>query len=395
MKGYIKRRRRFDPNTGTVRTASVWTVVYDEPAEPGQKRRQKTKSGFRTRKEAEAWFARKSEELRRGIPTYDETTSLAAYLRDWVEQADIQAQTRRAYRIHVERHIIPAFGAIRLCGLRATHIEAAIHAWNVPSRGRRRLSAHSVKHIYDTLRAALNRAKKRQLIGANPCDFVQAPRYDRPEMRAPAPQEAAALLEALSDTDIGAAVVTALGSGLRRGELLALQWQDVDFDAETMMVRRALERVDGESRFKEPKTNRSRRTVALPAFVIDRLKRHRLEQAQKFLALGLGRPQADTIIFDCLGQPWVPNTFGQRFDRLLEREDLPKLRLHDLRHGFATLALSAGVDLKTVSAALGHTTLATTADIYAHVTPALLKTAAARLDQTLRRASALGQKRGS
>ena len=160
----------------------------------------------------------------------------------------------------------------------------------------------------------------------------------------------------------------------------------IDLIAETLTVRRAIECVDGELNFKEPKTKRSRRTVVLPAFVTQRLKEHRLEQAERFLALGLGRPQNDTIVFDCLGKPWVPNAFGLRFKRHVKRANLPKLRPHDLRHAFATLALSAGVDLKTVSVALGHTALATTADIYAHVTPALLRAAADRLDQTLQSA---------
>jgi integrase len=202
-------------------------------------------------------------------------------------------------------------------------------------------------------------------------------------MHALEPDMAAKVLATFDATEIGAAVATALGSGLRRGELLALQWGDVDLDAGTVTVHRAIERVDETTRLKEPKTKRSRRTVALPAFVVERLRAHRLEQAQRFLALGLGRPAPQTFIFEREGQPWVPNAFGELFRRGLANAGLPHIRLHDLRHGFATLMLRAGVDLKTVSSALGHTTLSTTADIYAHVSPALMREAAARLDESL------------
>jgi integrase len=117
--------------------------------------------------------------------------------------------------------------------------------------------------------------------------------------------------------------------------------------------------------------------------VTERLCRHRIEQAQRLLADGLGRPTAETLVFERGGKPWVPNTFGTAFMRALRDAKLPHLRLHDLRHSFASMAIEAGVDLKTISHALGHSAISTTADIYAHVTDSLMRDAADRIDDAV------------
>jgi integrase len=126
-----------------------------------------------------------------------------------------------------------------------------------------------------------------------------------------------------------------------------------------------------------------RRTISLPAFVTERLRRHRVEQGERFLRDGLGRPNADTLLFERGGEPWIPNTFTTYFWRGLRAAGLPHCRLHDLRHSFASLALEAGVDLKTVSSALGHSTIKTTADVYAHVSEKMKREAAAKVDDGL------------
>jgi integrase len=217
----------------------------------------------------------------------------------------------------------------------------------------------------------------------NPCELVDAPRVEQKELRALDPAGAAALLKACGPSLIGAAIVTAVGTGLRRGELLALRWGDVDLKSGLLTVQRALERADRSTRFKEPKTRRSRRTVSLPRFVVGRLRRHRTDQAQWFYANGLGRTTSETLVFERGGEPWVPNTFGAVFARTLREASVPHVRLHELRHTFASMALEAGVDLKTVSNALGHSTISTTADIYAHVTDSLMRDAADRIDDAV------------
>jgi len=388
MKGHFAKRTYIDKKTGKKKTASTWTVWFDEPCGTDDRRRQKSKSGFPTRKKAEAWFNQKADELTRGIIAVDEKTTLAQFLKSWLQASSsgVSPAALHSYENHVTLHIEPLLGALRLRDLRPQHIEGAIDKWLSQPRKDGRpgtLSRRTVRHIYATLNVALNKAKRQRLIHVNPCELVDSPRYEPKEMRSLDATAGAVLLKVFDSTELGSAIVTALGTGLRRGELLALRWGDVDLDSALLTVQRSLERVEGKPNFKEPKTKRSRRTISLPAFVVERLRKHRVEQAQRFLALGFGRQIDETLLFERLGEPWVPNTFGLAFARILRESGLPHIRLHDLRHSFASMALEAGVDLKTVSTALGHSTISTTADIYAHVTPSLMRSAADRLDRAL------------
>ncbi|HET9394184.1 MAG TPA: site-specific integrase [Candidatus Rubrimentiphilum sp.] len=388
MRGHFARRTYIDKKTGARRTASTWTVWYDLPRSDGA-RQQRIKSGFRTRKEAEDWLSAKSAEIGQGVIP-DRKLTVEQYLSDWLKSLEapgskVKAHALYAYKNHVNRHIVPAIGKIQLRALRWNDIETAKSKWESTKCETKKgtLSQRTVRHIYMTLNAALNRAKKQRMIASNPCEFVDAPAVEQKEMTALDIPAATKLIRAFADSPIGAAIVTAIGTGLRRGELLALRWADVDLGTGTLTVNQALERANGVTRAKEPKTRRSRRTIMLPAFVLERLRRHRVEQGARFLRDGLGRPAAETLIFERGGEPWIPNTFGTAFYETLDRCGLPHIRLHDLRHSFATMALEAGVDLKMVSEALGHSTIATTADLYAHVTASLRKDAAAKIDGAL------------
>lgn len=365
---------------------ATWSVWYELPHEPGKPRKQKIKSGFRTHKEALEWFTKKAEELRQGIAVSDERQTVEQYLTQWLAsiESSVSSSALHAYKNHVKTHIVPALGKVRLTELRALHIETAIRTWETKPAGRRKekvqLSSRTVGHVFATLRTALKRAVRQRAIGWNPCDGVDPPRVERKEMKALDIEAAVKLIKACGRGTIGAAIVTSLGTGLRRAELLALRWGDVDLKSARLTVHRAIERADRQSRFKDPKTKRSRRTISLPRFVIDRLRRHHVQQAQWFWANHLGRTNDETLIFERGGEPWVPNTFGTAFTRALSDAGVPHVRLHDLRHSFASMALAAGVDLKTVSSALGHSTISTTADIYAHVTDSLMRDAADRID---------------
>jgi integrase len=372
---------------------TTWSVWYELPREPGELKKQKIKSGFPTRRDAEAWFTKKAEELRKGIAPADDRQTLEQYLEAWLKSiADtVSRSASYAYRNHVDRHIVPELGSIRLTERRARHIERAKTRWATKLAGRQEkkviLSPRTVRHIHETLNLSLTRAKRQRKIAVNPCEFTDPPRIEQKEMRALEAPAAAELLRACGDSTIGAAIVTSLGTGLRRGELLALRRGDIDLEAAQLTVQRAIERVDRATRFKEPKTRRSRRTISLPRFVADRLRRHRIEQAQRYLHDGFGHLIEETLLFERGCEPWVPNTFGTTFMRTLYDAGVAHVRLHDLRHSFASMALAAGVDLKTVSSALGHSTISTTADIYAHVTDSLMRDAADRIDRAFKRSS--------
>ncbi len=397
MKGCFKKRTYADRKSGAKRSVTTWTVTYDEPVGPGELRRQRRKSGFAIRKDAEKWFDKKKAQLERGFAGIDEKTTVGAYLKHWLANASVGAGTRRMYESYARRFVAPALGQIRLCDLKPSHVEDAKRIWarrKKHDEGDRLVSSRAVRHAWSVLAVALNRAKKQQIIAFNPCEYVDAPRVERREMRSLDAASATRYIQAFSgDPDIGAAIVLATGSGLRRGELLALRWSDVDLDSATVRVNRSLERIEifeadnterrtPELRFKEPKTAGSRRSIPLPRFAIDRLRQHRREQRARFEQLGVWQTN-DSLVFDHAGEPWNPNTFGTEFARRARKFKLPPVRLHDLRHSYATLMLESGVDLKTVSQALGHSTIRITADTYAHVTPAMQQSAAERLDRII------------
>lgn len=398
MKGSFKKRIYSDCRSGAKRSVTTWTVTYDEPITEGEPRRQRRKAGFATRRDAEKWFDKKKTQLERGFTGIDEKATVESYLKHWLSNASVGAGTLRMYESYARRFIYPALGKSRLCDLKPSHLEGAKREW---ARRHRKgaekapiVSSKSVRHAWTVLAVALNRAKKQQIITFNPCEYVDAPRVERREMRSLDASTAAAYIQTFSnDPDMGATIVLAIGSGLRRGELLALRWSDVDLEGATLRVNRALECValvdpdDPEKRtpqlrFKEPKTAGSRRLIHLPAFAVERLRQHRREQKDRFDVLGIWRTN-ESLVFDHVGEPWNPNTFGTEFARRARRLKLPRVRLHDLRHSYATLMLESGVDLKTVSQALGHATIRITADTYAHVTPAMQKSAAERLDRII------------
>lgn len=398
MKGSFKKRTYIDRRDGVKRGLATWTVTYDEPVGPGGPRRQRRKGGFATRRDAEKWFDKKKAQLERGFAGIDEKTMVEAYLKHWLANASVGTGTKRMYESYARRFVYPVLGNIRLCDLKPSHLEDAKRRW---AQRRRKdaekgptISSKSVRHAWTVLAVALNRAKKQRVIEVNPCEYVDAPRVERREMRSLDASSAGAYIQAFStDPDMGAAIVLAIGSGLRRGELLALRWSDIDLESSALRVNRALECVAivdpehhekrlPELKFKEPKTSGSRRSIPLPKFAVDRLRQHRREQKDRFDALGIWRTH-ESLVFDRAGEPWNPNTFGTEFAKRARKLKLPPVRLHDLRHSYATLMLESGVDLKTVSQALGHSTIRITADTYAHVTPSMQQAAADRLDKML------------
>lgn len=379
-----------DKKTGERKVCATWTVRYD--AASAGPRKQRKLGGFVTYDDAALWWLAQKNNPHRDVPVAEvikpAPITFRAFAEQWLRgvKSAVSAGTFRQYESHVREHLLPSFGDLPLVDLerRPNLIEEAMASWKRKDGRAGGLSARFTKSVWSTLRTALDRAKRLRLISTNPCEFTDAPRVERKEMSVLGPAQVQAYLGAFDETDIGAAVATAIGSGCRCGEFLALRWRDLDLERRTLRVERSLERVATRGKkgvrytlnFKDPKSKRSRRTIPLPPFVVERLRRHRLEQAERFLSAGAGRPNADTLVFENDGQPWIPTTFGMLFARLRDAAKLPRVRLHDLRHTYGLLLLQSGADLKTVSTALGPSSVAITADTYMHVAPAMLQSAA-------------------
>ena len=187
----------------------------------------------------------------------------------------------------------------------------------------------------------------------------------------------------MAGTQDGTLYLAPLGLGLRQGELLALRWQDVDLDAGTVTVAHTLQRLDGTPVLAQPKTDKRRRPIAVPAPVLASLREHRKRQLAERLAAGAAWQDGGFLFCSAIGTPPYSSNVLHRFQRQLAAADLPHQRFHDLRHACASYLLAAGVPLRVVQGILGHSQLSTTADIYAHVTPELQKDAAARMGAPL------------
>lgn len=235
--------------------------------------------------------------------------------------------------------------------------------------------------MHRVLRAALGQAVRWRMLSRNPADAVRPPRPERREMKALPEKDMTALFESLAGTRLYAPVTVAATTGLRRGELLALRWSDVNLDAATLTVKRSLEETKAGLNFKSPKTREAQRLLDLLPLTVEVLRRHRIEQAKARLAAGPAWEDNDLVFPDSDGRPWRPSLLTGAF-----ADRRTGIRFHDLRHSHATQLLRAGVHPKIVSERLGHAGVGITLDTYSHVLPGMQKQAMLQLEASLQAA---------
>jgi integrase len=289
----------------------------------------------------------------------------------------VRPRTLLRYSQLLNQHVLPQIGAVKLAKLRPAHVQALVD--NMVAHG---LASRTVLHGYRVLSAVLRQALRWQLIGTNPAAAIRPPRPERPQLTIPDPEMVKRIIRAVEGTSLHAPILVAASSGLRRGELLGLTWASVNLDSGLVRVIRTAQTTDSETKFMDCKTDRSRRTVALPPFAIEVLRKHRREQAERRLLLGPGWVDLDLVFDRGDGHFIEPDLFTQRFQRLAAKLKLP-VRLHDLRHAYATALLIASVHPKVVSEALGHSSVAFTLDTYSHVLPTMQEASAAAIQKAL------------
>jgi integrase len=245
------------------------------------------------------------------------------------------------------------------------------------------MSPKSVRYIRGTLRTALNQAVHWGLISRNAASLVASPRVAHYEIQPFTPVEARSFLAAIKGDRLEALYSVALTMGLRQGEALGLEWQDVDLKLGYLRISKQLQRNDGKFELVEPKTARSRRTLALPASIVLSLRDHRLRQADELRVSGRQPQRWDLVFTTDRGQPIDGTVVSHHFHRVLERTGLPQRRFHDLRHSCATLLLVQGVSPRVVMDVLGHSQIAMTMNTYSHVIPELKRDAAQRMEELI------------
>ena len=377
MKGHIRER-----------SPGRWAIVIDIRDDEG-KRRRKWHSFRGTKREAQVECSRLITEARGGAFVDPGRITVAEYLDRWLEhmRSQVSPRTHECYGETISAHLKPALGGIRLSKVRSADIAKA-YADALESGRRSReggLSPRSVVMMHRTLHQALKQAVRWNLMTNNPAAAVRPPRVERKQMQVLDTNNTVALIEAARSSVLLMPVVLNVLVGLRRGEVAALRWRSVDLERGQLAVVASIEQTKLGTREKPPKSGRAR-TVALPALAVEELRRHRVQQAQDMLRLGV-RVTDDTHV--CLteaGEPWRPRSITHRFIKFIQASELPRVRLHDLRHSHATHLLAANVHPKVVQERLGHADISTTMNLYSHVMPGMQEDAAARIDDALRAA---------
>jgi len=287
--------------------------------------------------------------------------------------------TQRGYEAVARRYINPTFGATPIQSLQPHQIQAMYAA--LLARG---LSATTVLHTHRVLREALQHAIKWSLLTRNPADATDPPRPERHEMKMWDVATIRQFLDASSDNSYGAVYHLAVLTGMRRSELLGLQWKDIDMDNANLHVQRSLQRINGRGLVvSQTKTQKSRRAIALGTSTVDVLRGVRKKQLERRLSAGPVWNDQDFVFTQANGRPLHPDKVSNEFHRIVEGSKLPHLTLHGLRHAHATLMLAKGVHPKVVSERLGHSNVSITLDVYSHLLPGLQEAAAQAVDDTL------------
>lgn len=226
---------------------------------------------------------------------------------------------------------------------------------------------------------------RRRRIPYNICRDVTLPRVERPEMLTLSADEAQRLLAQAKGHRLEALLTLALTTGMRRGELLALQWKDIDWKSGSLQVRRSVNRYAGQGfKVSEPKTKQSRRKITLPSFVLEVLKEHRTRQLEERLQAGSTWEDHGLVFSNAYGSYLNPSHLSYDFHKLLKKARLPMMRFHDLRHTAASLLLKMNVSPKMVQEILGHSDIEMTLGIYSHILPGMHEEAMEKMDLSQR-----------
>lgn len=334
----------------------------------------------KTRPEVVRKMRARIDQADRGIPASDERITVERFLQMWLEESarpTVRDTTYEAYAGHVRNHLTPTLGRHKLAKLEPSHVQAMMNDQLAAG-----LSPTTVNRIRATLRRALNRALKWGMVSRNVATLVDAPKPNRYRVEAITPEEAIAIVAAVEDHRLGALYILMLAVGLRLGEALGLSWDDVNLDERIVTVRRSLQRLNGEFRLTEPKSEQSRRTIPMPDFLVARLRQHRVAQNRERLQAGDAWDREWNLVFTTAkGRPIDNSGVNHTLKRLLKAANLRPMRVHDLRHGCASLLLAKGVTPRVLMETLGHSQISLTMNTYAHVIPSLQRDAADRMDE--------------
>lgn len=366
-----------------------WSFVVDGERRGDGSRRQVKRGGFRTRAVAEAALAEFSAGRNAGGVTVERSIKRTAdWLEEWlaIVQPSIRPSTHKLYDHAVRAWVVPRIGGRKLQDLKPVDLQRLYADLESGGRadGSGGLGARSVRLAHQVMRLSLGMAQELGLIVRSPAESKLAlPRMSAPKVEPWSDVQARRFLDATADHRLGALWRLIVSTGMRRGEALALRWSDVDLDRGWLSITRSLVVSGKELAFFEPKTDAGRRKVLLVPDTVAALKVHQLRQELEKREAGEGWANPDLVFTTALGTPLHPRNVLRDFAAACARSGVPTIRIHDLRHTAATLALQAGAHPKLVQEMLGHARVAITLDLYSHTTPEMHRDAAERLGRVL------------
>ena len=372
------------------RSKGSYTVVLALGRDPSTgKRRQQWLTVKGTKRDAERKLTELLHEIDNGGFVNSSKSVLGDFLRQWLDTyaaTNVRARTLEGYSAVIDRHLIPQLGRIPLSELQPGHLQAyyarALSIGRLDGQGG--LSARSVLQHHRVLSEALSHAVKWGHVARNVAQAVDPPQARRKETATLDADGIRRLLDAAQGTIYYPLIHLALFTGLRRSELLGLRWQDLDLNRGTLSVSQVMHHLrDGRIVYEEPKTEKSRRLVALSPVAVLALRGHRDRQEGDRDMLGMALDSGSLVFGHADGSPLLPNTVTHAFIKIVRRAGLGGVRLHDLRHTHASVMLRQGVHPKIVQERLGHSSISITLDVYSHVVPGLQEAAALQFEQEL------------
>lgn len=378
MKGHIRER-----------SPGHFAIILDSRDPATGKRKRNWHSFKGTKRQAQDECAKLITAINGGTYIDPSKMTVAAFFEKWIVHIAPQVSPRshERYAEIARKNIVPLIGNLLLTKLQPVHISEAYS--KALTSGRRRgnggLSARTVTHMHRVLRQALQQALDWRMLVHNPADLVKPPKVERKPVRVLDPAGSADLIDSAREHQYFVAMLLGTLAGIRRGEITALRWRAIDLDRAQLAVVASTEQMQsGAVREKDAKSSKCR-TVALPSLLVEELRRHRLDQAQRLLRLGVGLSEDHHVIMQPDGTPVKPNSLTQAVRKFAKGRAQP-MGLHALRHSHASHMLASNVHPKIVQERLGHSSVAITMDIYSHLMPNMQQEAAGSVDAVLRAA---------
>ena len=369
--GHIRKRTAKDGKTS-------WQIIIETDRDPITGKRQRMYQTVQgTKKEAEALLNKlKYQSQNGGAIIQQSALKLGDWMDDWMRlyNANLSPTTKTGYRQQIDKRIKPSLGRTPLKTLSSNQIQSWINS--LTQQG---LSAKTVKNTFLNLSAALDKAEELQMIGRNPCKHIVLPTVKKYNAQVYTMPQVQNILKLAQGTNMYFLLTIEFYLGLRKGEIAELKWSDIDLEEGVVHITRSRVETDEGIIVKSTKSEAGIRDIPLSTKALEVFKEQYTEYLSKVGKKGF--VDSNYVIFKNNGEPFVPSSIPQRWERFCEQHNIRKIRFHDLRHTCATLMIANGTDAKTVQSWLGHSDVQVTLNTYTHCLPSMKQAAGNKMDE--------------